>query len=83
MKLSRIIYLSLVFALIVGAILLRYMDPFIVRALRLRLIIFSASILNPTTLAGRSGSSTLTKNRCRSSVSGHGHERRSAIYCWP
>ena len=35
MKLSRIIYLSLVFALIVGAILLRYMDPFFVRALRL------------------------------------------------
>jgi adenylate cyclase len=35
MKLSRIIYLSLVFALIVGAVLLRYMDPFFVRALRL------------------------------------------------
>ena len=35
MKLSRIIYLSLVFALIVGAILLRYVDPFFVRALRL------------------------------------------------
>ena len=35
MKLSRITYLSLVFALIVGAILLRYMDPFFVRALRL------------------------------------------------
>ena len=35
MKLSRIIYLSLVFALIAGAVLLRYMDPFFVRALRL------------------------------------------------
>src|SRR4029077_20921912 len=35
MKLSRIIYLSLVFALIVGAVVLRYADPFFVRALRL------------------------------------------------
>ena len=35
MKLSRIIYLSLVSLLIVGSVLLRYTDPFFVRALRL------------------------------------------------
>ena len=33
--LQRFIYLSLVFALIGGAVLLRYVDPFFVRALRL------------------------------------------------
>src|SRR5712692_9467784 len=32
---SRLIYISFVFALIAGAILLRYEDPFFVRALRL------------------------------------------------
>jgi adenylate cyclase len=32
---SRLIYISLVFALIGGAVLLRYVDPFFVRALRL------------------------------------------------
>ena len=35
MKLSRFIYLSLVFTLIAGAVLIRYLDPFFVRALRL------------------------------------------------
>jgi adenylate cyclase len=35
MKWSRLIYFSLVFLLIGGAVLLRYMDPFFVRALRL------------------------------------------------
>ena len=32
---TRLIYISFVFALIGGAVLLRYMDPFFVRALRL------------------------------------------------
>src|SRR3974390_322327 len=34
-RLTRLIYLAFVSALIAGAILLRYMDPFFVRALRL------------------------------------------------
>ena len=32
---GRLIYLSFIFALVAGAVLLRYADPFFVRALRL------------------------------------------------
>ena len=80
-KSTRLIYISFVLALIAGAVLLRYADPFFVRALRLIAFdIFSASILRPTTPIYRSALSTLMKNRCRSSASGHGREQRCAIY---
>ena len=79
MKLSRIIYLSLVFALIVGAILLRYMDPFFVRALRLAAF-DNFQRLDPEPYDPSQPIRIVDIDE--KSVSGHGHERRSAIYCW-
>ena len=63
---TRFIYISFVFALIGGAILLRYSDPFFVRALRLIAFDhFQRLDPEPYDPTCRSGSSTLTENCCR------------------